>query len=114
MKPAPDYISTLINFVQKLEEDQRKIRSGSSVHYETGRKYDKILINGGVRYFVFRENGSIYGAKSRLAPNLRWYFGTIENCEKWDWSGYHGKPVTDDTVIITKGYGNYEHYIKIK
>ena len=87
---------------------------------ETGRKFDKVFVEGKVRYFVVRTNlkngateGDIYGAKSSLAPNFRWFFGTLENVDKWDWSEYHGKPVNDPTVMKVKGYGRYDHYKKV-
>jgi len=85
---------------------------------ETGRKFDKIYVDGKVRYFVARTQvgtarpGDILGAKSKLAPNFRWFFGTLETADKWDWSGFHGKPVSDDTVVATKGYRNYIHYVR--
>lgn len=87
---------------------------------ETGRKYDRIIVEGEVRYFVVRydvsetvKSGDIFGAKSKLAPNFRWYFGNLENVDKWDWSGYHGVPVSDASVVQSKGYGSYKHYQKI-
>ena len=90
---------------------------------ETGRKFDKVYVEGKVRYFVVRtdrnikgvevKEGDIFGAKSALAPNLRWYFGNLENVDKWDWSEFHGKPVNDPSVMPTKGYGRYVHYQKV-
>jgi hypothetical protein len=85
---------------------------------ETGRKFDKVYVDGKVRYFVARTDvktakaGDILGAKSKLAPNFRWFFGTLENADKWDWSEYHGKPVSDETVMQEKGYGSYVHYVR--
>lgn len=86
---------------------------------ETGRKFDKIYVDGEVRYFVARQPvgdevkaGDIYGAKSKLAPNFRWYFGNLKNIEKWDWSGKHGRSISDDTVVAAKKYGTYVHYVK--
>lgn len=96
---------------------------------ETGRKFDKIYVEDKVRYFVARmdmmvtpqgggtqfqvREGDIYGAKSKLAPNFRWYFGSLANVEKWDWSEFHGKPVDDKSVMAVKGYGSYTHYKRI-
>jgi hypothetical protein len=90
---------------------------------ETGRKFDKVYVEGKVRYFVVRtdrvikgvevKEGDIFGAKSALAPNTRWYFGNLENVDKWEWSEFHGKPVNDPSVMPTKGYGRYVHYQKV-
>jgi len=97
---------------------------------ETGRKFDKVFVDGRVRYFVARSDmmvtpqgggekfavkeGDIYGAKSKLAPNFRWYFGQLGNVDKWDWSGHHGRPVDDKSVMPVKGYGQYVHYKRIE
>jgi len=87
---------------------------------ETGRKFDKVFVEGRVRYFVARQDigtevkeGDIFGAKSKLAPNFRWYFGTLANSEKWDWSEFHGKPTSDKSVLPVKGYGRYTHYKRV-
>lgn len=84
----------------------------------TGRKFDKVYVDGSVRYFVARcdvksaKDGDILGAKSKLSPNFRWFFGTLYTIDQWDWSDFHGKPVTDDSVTTIKGYKNYKHYIR--
>ena len=88
---------------------------------ETGRKFDKIFIDGEVRYFIARMpnekgtilEGDIYGAKSHLAPNFRWYFGNLANIDKWDWSAKHGKPEHDTSVMAVKEYKDYIHWRKI-
>lgn len=87
---------------------------------ETGRKFDKVIVEGKVRYFVARTTvagkmieGDIFGAKSKLAPNFRWYFGNLDNVEKWNWSNFHAVPETDTSVLPVKGYGTYVHYKKI-
>jgi hypothetical protein len=87
-----------IELLKQDESDDRSI----VVAIDTGRRYDKILMGWmnkdrsfsplKVRYFVERETGEIYGAKSELAPNLRWYFGSIYTAEQWDWSGHHAVP----------------------
>ncbi len=99
----------------------RLIGAEREPYIETGRKFDKIMVNGKAHYFVAKIDdagrdvraGDIYGAKSELAPNFRWYFGNIANVERWDWSGQHGRPVSDDTVIEAKRYGSYVHYKRV-
>lgn len=84
-----------------------------------GRKFDKVMINGAVKYFVARNDGKnytkgdIFGKKSPIAPNFKWYYGSIENALKWDWTGDQPKPVNDDTVMAVKSYGNHVHYMKL-
>jgi hypothetical protein len=113
-----DYSKALQDFVQRLTTDQQK-KYGPSTYaaYESGRKYDKILIDIGsqrfARYFVNRSTGDIYGAKSFSAPNLKWWFGDIWNADKWEWSDFHGVPVSDDRIRAVKQYAGYTHYIKV-
>jgi len=97
------------------------IGSAREPFIETGRKFDKVFIDGSVRYFVARmdqgeevKEGDIFGAKSKLAPNFRWYFGNLTNVDKWDWTEFHGKPVDDKSVMPVKGYGRYTHYKRIE
>jgi hypothetical protein len=81
---------------------------------ESGRKYDKILIKhaGGasVRYFVDKNDGTIYGSRSRLAPNLKWYFGTLETLDKWYWGDFHAVPLEGANVIAAGQYGPYTRW----
>jgi len=78
-----------------------------------GRKFDRIQISDGVRYFVNKKTGEIFGARSYIAPNLKWYFGTLDTVDQWNWSDYHGRPLDDTTVRAIKQYGPYTHYMKI-
>ncbi len=111
----------LLEFVSLIQIHQNKVDSKVSVIYEVGRKYTKIILiynhisnnREEVRYFVKHSDGSIFGAKSKLAPNLNWYFGTIYNADKWDWSDFHGRSINDDTVRCVGQYGPYTHYMKI-
>lgn len=103
-----------------LQQFVTSIGADREPYIETGRKFDKVYVEDKVRYFVARvdqgddiKEGDIYGAKSKLAPNFRWYFGTLANANKWDWSGYHGKPIDDPSVVMVKGYGQYNHYKRI-
>jgi hypothetical protein len=109
-----EYSLQLVRFMNKLTNDTRVAIA------ETGRKFDRVFFIGGtqksVRYFIAKRDvdghpaGSIFGAKSVLAPNMNWYFGTLSTIDKWNWDGYHGEPVNDDTVELAKAYGGYKHY----
>jgi hypothetical protein len=104
----------------QLQAFIRLIGEARNPFIESGRKFDKVIVEGKVRYFVARtavagkmEVGDIFGAKSKLAPNFRWYFGNVANADKWNWSEFHGKPESDTSVLAVKGYGSYTHYKKI-
>jgi hypothetical protein len=103
-----------------LQQFVTNIGANRKPFVETGRKFDKVFVDGKIRYFVVRSDisdevkeGDIFGAKSQLAPNFRWYFGNLVNVNKWDWSEYHGKPINDSSVMKVKGYGRYDHYRKV-
>ena len=120
VKPSVEYHTALNEFITRLTKDQRQsqaVASDASAYFETGRKFDKILIkNGGsvaVRYFVKRTDGTIYGAKSRFAPNVRWWMGTIYRSHLWNWSQFHGQPVNDPNVRIAKTYGPYQSFLDV-
>jgi hypothetical protein len=103
-----EFESCLLAFTRFLSDQQHK-----EVKSILGRKFVKIVIDNSVRYFVEKKTGVIYGSKSRFAPNFHHYFGTIYNADKWDWSGYYGVSISDDTVRAVKNYGPYTHYIPI-
>ena len=106
--PIDQQYSDSIDFLlERLANGERKIV------YKEGRKFDKVIIDGSVRYFINRANGTVYGAKSALAPNFDWWFGTIYESEKWDWSDYHPIPVVEGYAILRKTYGSYRHYIPV-
>jgi hypothetical protein len=128
-----DYHKSLQGFVERLANDQvttSKTGGGAvppSVYHVTGRKYDKVIIQGpqggagstpSVRYFVKHDTGRIFGAKSDLAPNDRWNFGTIYEAHLWDWSAYHGVPRDLENGVsqlagVTQvgGYGQFRHFV---
>jgi hypothetical protein len=131
---ATSYLNSLTKFVDRLTKQQSSTLAGETdvisvfATVESGRRYDKIHIgrvvkhptkqgetkpSSEVRYFVERETGKIFGAKSSLAPNETRYFGTIYNARKWDWSGPFGVNVSDDTVTQVGGYGEVKHYVEV-
>lgn len=104
----------------QLQAFVARIGTARQPFVETGRKFDKVLIDGNVRYFVARvtvdgkmDAGDIFGAKSKLAPNFRWKFGNLSTIDLWDWSEFHPKNVSDPNYILVKGYGHYKHWVKI-
>lgn len=124
------YLLALAGFVTRLSKDQGKAIEDNDVisvtaSVEAGRKYDKIILTTlskhpsklgeakaatEVRFFVERESGRIFGAKSPLAPNENRFFGTVFNAKLWDWSGKAGVAVNDASVVEVGGYGGVKHY----
>jgi len=105
------YINELVQFVKRIKDDQKDDKWA----FEFGRKYDKvfqisIVGVGDVRYFVERSTGNIYGARSNTTPHLGWYFGNLDRCHLWDWSGHHGVPTNDPDIRPFKTYGPFIHY----
>lgn len=133
-----EYHRNLMHFVDVLAEHQAKGLDDAGeaadtmvgVTFETGRRYDKIVINFAsksssrmdqeVRYYVEKETGTIYGAKSPTAPNTRHYFGNVADVDYWDWSGVYGVPLDLDEdgysekakVQQVGAYGDYPHFEK--
>lgn len=109
-----NYNSLLDQFINILKRDNPTL----NITVSSGSKYDKIIFDGKPRYFVTRKQindipvGDIFGAKNTVAPNYRWFFGSLITVPQWEWSGYHGKPVSDNTVEVLKHHGSYIHYIR--
>lgn len=99
-----------------------------AVYIDTGRKFDKVQIStkrkGKTRpdelqvvFFIDREDGSIYGAKSPLAPNFKWFYGTVYDADKWDWTPVRTarpKNEEDAGVVVVGKYGEFFHYERQK
>ena len=103
------YLEQLKKFVEQLRAQQNT----DKWTFEFGRKYDKIRkfeSHSQVRYFVERTTGNIYGARSNTTPHLGWYFGNLDRCHLWDWSGHHGVPTNDPDIRPFKTYGPFIHY----
>lgn len=120
-----NYNKKLQDFVQMIarHQNERLVAQGMSriadtfAYAESGRKFDKVIISNGnshsVRYFVERKTGAIYGSRSRLAPNLKWYFGTLDRIELWNWGDFHGVPIHDDHVRVVGQYAGYVRYMEV-
>lgn len=116
----PIALKRFINLIDKHVNDAKELRGAdrnAESFSKTGRKFDRVFVEEDkicrIRYFVDNETGEIYGAKSINAPNMKWYFGNINNSHLWDWSGWHGKPVNDPSVRLVKRYGPFEHYMRV-
>jgi hypothetical protein len=139
-----DYLKNITAFADRvamemtgrLVEEGSKKEQGYVATVESGRRFDKVRVGVVVgtkltmkemetRYFVDRETGTIYGKKSDVAAQEKWFFGTLDEVDKWDWSGHHGVPKDFDTeqfercgITVSEGaqvaavgrYGKYYHF----
>ena len=108
---SAQYNEAFAEFVARLGGSQPK----KIYRVETGRKFDKVFAGDNVRFFVQRTTGAIYGAKSELAPNMKWWYGDIYTAGQWTWSGdckSDGEPVPlgQAKVRIVGQYGSHTHY----
>lgn len=94
---------------------------GVAVNIESGRKFDRIMVRyvlsdktetqPEVWFFVDRKDGTIYGRKSDISPNLRWYYGTIFTTDQWEWSGNFASPKHPEQFDKLDKYGTLERYV---
>jgi hypothetical protein len=84
MERAIKYIEQFDIFLTLL----RKVTMKNHAAIETiiGRKFDRIVINGAVTYFVDKKNSVIYGTKSPLQYNPRRSYGTLDTVMQFDWT----------------------------
>lgn len=84
---------------------------GSNASTITGRKFDRIIVDGHTKYFIEKNTRGIYGAKSDLQYNPRRYYGTLNDIDEYDWLRNHAKDGTalqktlnDMETTIQAGY----------
>jgi hypothetical protein len=84
MEQAIKYIEEMDIFLTLL----RKVTMKNHAAFETiiGRKFDRIVIDGAVTYFVDKKNSVIYGTKSPLQYNPRRSYGTLDTVMQFDWT----------------------------
>jgi hypothetical protein len=84
MENAIKYVEQMDIFLTLL----RKVTMKNHAAIETiiGRKFDRIVINGAVTYFVDKKNSVIYGTKSPLQYNPRRSYGTLDTVMQFDWT----------------------------
>jgi hypothetical protein len=60
-----------------------------------GRRYDRYSVDNKVKYFVDRQDWTIYGAKSHFQHNPRREFGTLLTIDQYNWPEGTTIPGTD-------------------
>jgi hypothetical protein len=93
MDTAIEYIERKNSFV--AAQLGAGFKSCQAVH---GRKYDKVLVNDAVRYFIDKHDWTIYGAKSDVQHNTRRVYGTLRTQEQFDWFTAFPKTGTEAEV----------------
>ena len=107
-KMTTDYLTGLSKFIALLKKE----RKASEVFIETGRRFDKININGDLAFFVEKESGTIYGVRSPVAPNFKHYYGTLDTAPLWKWENDVPEPKDERKAGVekTREYAGYMHY----
>jgi hypothetical protein len=84
MENAIKYVEQMDTFLTLLRKVLMK--NQAAVEIINGRKFDRILIDEGVEFFVDKQTSIIYGAKSPLQYNPRRSYGTLDTVEQFDWT----------------------------
>lgn len=131
-----DYLAAVAKFKTHLTDilakaEDRPNAVSVSVDVTNGRKFDRVRVGYSfsrpnattgstelvtewdVRFFISRTNGAIYGKKSDLAPNLKWFFGDIYTTDEWEWSTTGATPKDTSKYKVASEYGKYKHYERI-
>lgn len=66
-----------------------------NVEHKAGRRFDRILVNGAVKYFVDRHTWEVFGAKSSFQYNPRRQYGKLDTVSQFDWVTNTPIPGTD-------------------
>ena len=56
-----------------------------SVEHKAGRRFDRIVVNDTVKYFVDRHSWDVFGAKSSFQYNPRRQYGKLDTVNQFDW-----------------------------
>lgn len=88
-------------------------RSGYHIiGYDDGKRFVRVWDNRGIRpqdtsrgvsYFVEKETGIIFGAKSWKIYNPNREYGTLDTIDEWDWSDFYGKSKTGKDSLVPQG-----------
>lgn len=94
--------------IERLEADKLDCPANienARVTVSMGRKFAKIIIGTGVRYFVRLTDGEIFASASRNAPNFNRSFGTLWTVDDFTWGEYEAraKPGSDWEMVPTRG-----------
>lgn len=91
MELAVLYVESLDKFKTELD----KLTGVSTIEIKSGRRFDRVLVDGVVQYFVDRHSWEIFGAKSSFQYNPRRFFGKLDTVDQFDWGAGFPKPGTN-------------------
>lgn len=80
MDQAIKYTENMNAFVGALT------KTFKTVERITGRRFDRVAIDGNIRYFVDRHTWDIFGAKSHFQYNPRRQYGKLDTVSQFDWT----------------------------
>lgn len=92
MDTAIQYTENMNEFVLLLQ----KTAARKSVEQAKGRRFDRILVDGEVRFFVDKNTWEIFGAKSDFQYNPRRQYGKIDTASQFDWKNL--RPLSGTTI----------------
>lgn len=70
------------------------LTSNKTVQVLKGRRFDRVLLDDAVHYFVDTQSWVIYGAKSGTQYNPRREYGNLARIDEYDWQNNCAKPGT--------------------
>lgn len=79
MERAIQYTEHMNSFIGTL------MKHHNTVEINKGRRYDKVLVDSAVTFFVDKDRWTIYGAKSAAQHNVRRTYGTLASQSEYDW-----------------------------
>jgi hypothetical protein len=68
------------------------------------RVWDKSGSGTSVKYFVEKDTGIIYGAKSWKVYNPIRKYGTLDTIHDWFWGGYYGTNKDGQSTLVPKSH----------
>lgn len=97
-------MDTAIRYVEQMNElvDLLLKAGHRSVEVQKGRRFDRVLVNGEVRYFVEHDTHAIFGAKSATQYNTRREYGTLALITQYEWLTGTPLPNTEAFTIAQK------------
>lgn len=90
MERAVQYVENMNQFVISL------LTTAKNVEVKKGRRFDRVVVDGSIKYFVDKESWEIYGAKSALQFNPRRQYGKVDTVTQFDWTS--GTPLKGSTI----------------
>ena len=82
MEMAIKYTESMNTFVNVL----LATAGVKNVEHKHGRRFDRVAVNGTVKYFVDRHTWEVFGAKSSFQYNPRRQYCKLDMVSQFDWA----------------------------